>query len=193
MRKSENVLSPAQVKGCVKSENHWNVIVHDLATSRARSNVTGKRQSREEGRMQKQAAIAKRVSEMSETGKADLLQPTKEFQGLGGEVGQIVVYKLPLNDVAWTLQVGLVLTVFRDAMSSQKTRSGRPVMGSWLLVKNRVTMRHMCADQFLALNIDMAVAVVVVVIAVVVIRCHCRRRCRSHRRRHHGCRRCCCR
>ena len=128
VRKSEGILSPAQVEGCVRSENQWNAIVHDLATSRARSNVTGKRQSREEGWMQKQAAIAKRASEI---GKADLLQPTKEFQGLGGEVGQIVVYKLALNDVAWTLQVGLVLTVFRDAMSSQKNCRGRPATGSW--------------------------------------------------------------
>ena len=59
--------------------------MHNLATSHARSNVAVKRQSREEGWTQKQAAIAKRVSEMSEIGKADLLQPTKEFQGLGGE------------------------------------------------------------------------------------------------------------
>jgi len=99
VRKSENILSPAQVEGCARSENRWNATVHDLATSRARSNVTGKRQSREEGWMQKQAAIAKRVSEMSEIGKADLLQSTKEFQGLGGEVGRIVVHKLALNDV----------------------------------------------------------------------------------------------
>ena len=77
VRKSENTLSPAQVEGCIRSENHWNATVHDLATSHARSNVAGKRQSREEGWTQKQAAIAKRVSEMSEIGKADLFQPTK--------------------------------------------------------------------------------------------------------------------
>lgn len=148
VRINEKILSPAQVDSSKKAGlSEWNQTEHLLAVARAKSTLSGQKKSREAGWIASQERLAERACRDVPKDKKHL-SPVTEYRHMNLDDAQVIVYKTAINGASFAIRVGLVVSVFKSAVSHSKVkgvttaRQGRPVSGSWPLSAANVLSIH---------------------------------------------------